>query len=108
MLEEQRQTSEITLRDYVDLLRRRRSIIIQTFVLVVTVGLIVTFMTKPLFRTQTRILVEGKSYYVSQFSPNDPMSNLFTADAGHEAETQLGILQGDQVLYETYTASGVA
>src|SRR5215467_12473680 len=107
MLDEQRQASEITLRDYVDLLRRRLSIIIQTFVLVVTVGVIVTFMTKPLFRTGTRILVEGKSYYVSQFSPNDPMSNLFTADVGHEVETQLGIIQGDKVLTETFAAAGV-
>ena len=47
MLDEQnRPASEITLRDYVDLLRRRRAIIIQTFVLVVTVGVIVTFMTE--------------------------------------------------------------
>src|SRR5258708_21623896 len=107
MDEQNRPATEITLRDYVDLLRRRRAIIIQTFVLVVTVGLIVTFMTKPLFRTQTRILVEGKSYYVSQFSPNDPMSNLFRADVGHEVETQLGILQGEKVLAETFAAAGI-
>src|SRR5258708_31571739 len=64
-------------------------------------------MTNPVFGTQTGILVEGNSYYVSQFSPNDPMSNLFTADVGHEVETQLGILQGEKVLSETFTAAGV-
>ena len=53
--------SEISLRDYIDLLRRRKAIVIQTFVVVFVVGAIVTFLSKPVYHTGTRILVEGKS-----------------------------------------------
>jgi succinoglycan biosynthesis transport protein ExoP len=100
--------NEISVRDYADMFRRRRAIIIQTFVVVFVVGLVVTFMTKPLYRTGSRILVEGKSVYVTQFDPGNPLGNLFTADAGHEVETQLEVLQGDKVLADAYRVADVA
>jgi capsular exopolysaccharide synthesis family protein len=87
--------------------RRRRAIIIQTFVVVFVVGVVVTFMTKPLYRTVARILVEGKSLYVTQFDPSNPLGNLFTADAGHEVDTQLEVLQGDKVVGDAYKSAGV-
>src|SRR5579862_4335522 len=98
---------DMSLRDYVDVFRRRRAIIIQTFVVVAVVGLLVTFLTKPLYRTGSRILVEGKSYYVTQFDPTNPLGNLFTADSGHEVDTQIEVLQGEKVIADAYQASGV-
>ncbi len=106
-MQEETKPSEISMREYMDLLRRRKGILIQTFVVVFVVGVIVTFMTKPLYRTQARVLVEGKSYYVTQFDPGNPMGNLFSADAGHEVDTQLEVIQGEKVVAETYKMAGV-
>ncbi len=107
MQEESSKTSDISLREYLDLLQRRKGILIQTFVSVFVVGVVITFMTKPLYRTNARVLVEGKSYYVQQFDPSNPMGNLFSADAGHEVDTQLEVIQGEKVVADTYKAAGV-
>ena len=99
--------TETSLRDYVDLLRRRKYIVLQTFVLVLMVGTIVTFLTKPVYRTGARILVEGKEFTVAQYNTSDPLSNLFMPDVGHDIATQIEVLQSDKVMSEAFQAAGV-
>jgi succinoglycan biosynthesis transport protein ExoP len=96
------QTSELSLRDYMDLLRRRKAIVIQTFMVVFVLGVAVTFMAKPVYRTSARILVEGRSYQLASISADNPLSGLFGADSGHDILTQLEVLQGDRVLADAY------
>ena len=96
------QTSELSLRDYMDLLRRRKAIVIQTFMVVFVLGVAVTFMAKPVYRTSARILVEGRTYNVAQYSSDNPLVGLFTPDSGHDILTQLEVLQGDRVLADAY------
>lgn len=96
------QTSELSLRDYMDLLRRRKAIVIQTFMVVFVLGVAVTFMAKPVYRTSARILVEGRTYSVAQYSSENPLVGLFTPDSGHDILTQLEVLQGDRVLADAY------
>src|SRR5579871_1561312 len=100
-------SSELSLRDYMDLLRRRRAIVIQTFIVVFVLGLAITFMAKPVYRTSARILVEGKSYAVNTVDANNPLNNLFMADTGHDIATQIEVLQGDKVLSDAYKDSDV-
>ncbi len=95
-------TSELSLRDYMDLLRRRKAIVIQTFMVVFVLGVAVTFMAKPVYRTSARILVEGRSYNVASYSSDNPLVGLFTPDSGHDILTQLEVLQGDRVLADAY------
>jgi capsular exopolysaccharide synthesis family protein len=101
------QQSEISLRDYVDLLRRRKYIVIQTFVVVIMVGLVVTFMTKPTYRTATRILVEGREATIAQYNGADPLANLFMPDVGHDVATQIEVLQGERVLQDAFERASV-
>lgn len=96
------QTSELSLRDYMDLLRRRKAIVIQTFMVVFVLGVAVTFMAKPVYRTSARILVEGRNYQVASYSTDNPLVGLFTPDSGHDILTQLEVLQGDRVLADAY------
>ncbi len=96
------QTSELSLRDYMDLLRRRKAIVIQTFMVVFVLGVTVSFMAKPVYRTSARILVEGHSYNLASFSADNPLAGLFTSDSGHDILTQLEVLQGDRVLADAY------
>ncbi|MCC6730890.1 MAG: polysaccharide biosynthesis tyrosine autokinase [Chthonomonadales bacterium] len=96
------QAQDVTLRDYLDLLRRRKAIIVQTFVVVFVVGAVVTFLTKPIYRSTTRILVEGKSLKLAQYNANDPLSGLFTDNAGHDVATQLEVIQSDAVMKNAF------
>jgi len=102
MEEKNTQQTEISLRDYIDLIRRRKTIVIQTFIVVFIIGAIVTYIAKPVYRTSARILVEGKPLMVTQYNAGDPMSDLFTPDAGHDVTTQLEILQGAEVMQKAY------
>ena len=99
--------AEISLRDYIDLLRRRKAIVIQTFVVVFVIGAIVTFMPKPQYRTSARILVEGKSNTVAAYGPGDPLSGFSVQDAGHDITTQIEILQGSELMQKAYEEAGV-
>ncbi len=101
------QASEISLRDYADLLRRRKYIVLQTFVLVLMVGTIVTFLTKPTYRAGARILVEGREFTVAQYNTSDPLSSLFMPDAGHDIATQIEVLQSARVMNDAYKEAGI-
>ena len=107
MQQETLTSSEVSVREYIDVFRRRKSILLQTFVLVFVVGLLVTFMTKPLYRTTARILVEGKSNAVTQLDSSNPLGNLFSADTGHDVDTQLEVIQGDAVIRDIYENTGL-
>ena len=99
--------SEVSISEYLDVLRRRKAILIQTFVIVFVLGAIVTFLAKPVYRANARILVEGKSLTVAQYNGADPLSNLFLPDTGHDVTTQIEVLQGQKVVGEAYKAAGV-
>ena len=103
----QAQASEMSLRDYIDLLRRRKAIILQTFMVVFVLGIAITFMAKPVYRTSARILVEGKSFNINSLDSTNPLSALFGADTGHDINTQLEILMGDHVLADAYKDADV-
>ncbi len=92
----------MSLRDYLDVFRRRKVTIIQTFVVVMVVGLVITLLTKPLYRSTTRILVEGKALTLAQYNASDPLSSLFFQPAGHDVDTQIEVLQGDNLLELAY------
>ena len=99
--------NEVSISEYLDVLRRRKGILIQTFVIVFVLGAIVTFLSKPVYRANARILVEGKSLTVAQYNGADPLSNLFLPDTGHDVTTQIEVLQGQKVVGEAYKAAGV-
>jgi capsular exopolysaccharide synthesis family protein len=98
---------DISLRDYVDLVRRRRAVIIQAFIAVVAGGFAITLTEKPTYRSTTRILVEGKSFSVAQYDANNPLSGLFLQDNGHEIATQIEVIQGEQVLMDAFDDAGI-
>ena len=101
------QASEMTVRDYVDLLRRRKAIIIQSFVVVVAVGLVITMMAKPVYQTSTSILVEGKRWNVAPTEMAGPFASVFTPDMGHGVETQIAVITGRKVVAAALKKAGV-
>jgi len=99
--------ADVTLGDYLDMLRRRKGIIIQTFLLVLMIGTVVTLLSKPVFRASARILVEGKNFVVTTNDPKDPISTILTPDQSRDVATQIEIMQGYAVLKQVYEAAHV-
>src|SRR5690606_26873029 len=87
------------------ILRRRKAIFLQTFLLVVAVGTVVTMATKPLYRSTARILVEGKSTALALSNTSDPLSQVFLPPAGHNVETQVEVLRSQTFLGKVYKAT---
>src|SRR5437762_645649 len=100
-------SNEITIRDYIDLLRRRKAIIIQTFVVVLIVGVVMALMAKPVFRSNSRILLEVRGLSLTQINSADPLSGLFAPDQGHDIATQVEVLQGDAVVNRAFELARV-
>jgi capsular exopolysaccharide synthesis family protein len=107
MLPAQAQSGEISLHDLIEILRRRKMVILQVVLVVVTVGALLTFLTKPTYRAMTRLLVEGKALAITQIDGKDPLSALFTAPAGYDVATQMEVLLSEKVVDEAYKRAGV-
>ena len=86
-----------SLRDFLAILKRRKMIAIQAFIVVVALGVVLTFMAKPIYRSAARVLVEGKSQVMSINNTSNPLSNLFLPSAGFETQTQVEILRSSDV-----------
>ena len=99
--------ADVTLGDYIDMLRRRKGIIIQTFLLVLMIGTVVTLLSKPVFRSTARILVEGKSLTLTTHTGDNPLDDIMQPDTQHDVGTQIEILQGQNVLAKAYEAAHV-
>lgn len=89
---------EVSLRDFFSILRRRKVIVLQTLVVVLAMGCVITFMTRPKYSSSTRILVEGKSSTVAVNDTTDPLGGIFLPQAGHEVNTQVEVLRSPILL----------
>lgn len=95
------------LRDFLVILKRRRAIAIQAFVAIVALGLVVTLMTKPVYRSSSRVLVEGKSAVMTINNATNPLNNLFLPSSGHETETQVEILRSTNIAMKAFKEAAV-
>jgi capsular exopolysaccharide synthesis family protein len=94
--------AEFSIRDFLKVLRRRKAIVIQTFFVVVAVGIAVTLATKPLYRSTSQILVEGKSTTLAVSDTSNPLNSLFLPSSGHEVATQVQILGSPALLGQVF------
>jgi capsular exopolysaccharide synthesis family protein len=88
----QEPSSTISLREYGDVLRRRRAIILQTFVIVLVAGVLVTLFTPPTYQAKARLLIEAPSYIINQ-ATTDPLADLFRINQQYSLMTQVEMLQ---------------
>jgi capsular exopolysaccharide synthesis family protein len=99
--------SDISLQEFMDVLRRRKVVILQTFIVIVVVGVLIGVLTKPVYRATTDILVEGKSLAISSYNTDDPVSDVFMPNTGYDVPTQIEVLQSDQVLEDAHKVAGI-
>ncbi len=90
-------TSSISLREYGDVLRRRRAIILQTFVIFLVAGVLWTLFTPPTYRAVARLLLEPVSFQINQVNGSDPLADLFRINTAYSISTQVEQLQTDEI-----------
>src|ERR1051326_2575234 len=102
------QGTEISIRDYLDLLRRRKTIIIQTFVVILVVGIVLTLLSKPVYRSGGTLLVETRNANsITQVDPSNPIIGLLLPEMTHDISTQIEVLRSSKLLMDAFTKSGV-
>jgi len=87
--------ADLNLSVYVDVIRRRRTIFIQIFVMVVAIGLVVTGLSKPVYQTYAKVLVPMGGAAVGMFDAKDPISVILAQARPDPIKTQVEILQSE-------------
>ena len=108
MHEETGAQEEVSLRDYLDLLRRRSAIIIQTCIAALVIGIVVAVMQSPVYKSSGRLLVTPPMQAAVMKDASDPLSSIAGQQGMHTIETQLEVLMNGKLLAEAYQAAGVA
>jgi capsular exopolysaccharide synthesis family protein len=108
MHEETMAQGEISLRDYLDLLRRRSSVILQVFAVALGVGIVVALFSRPVYSGGGRLLVTPQNPTFVTTNASDPFSSSFNYSAGHNIETQIQVLMTPELMADAYRASNLA
>lgn len=101
-------TPSMTLRDFFMILRRRRWAAIPALCSVVALGVVFTLLSKPTYRTSTRLLVEGRTNALTLNNSTDPVSSIFQPKAGRDVDTQVEILGSGMILDRVFKQAQVA
>lgn len=86
-------TPAVSLREYLEILRRRRAILLQTFVSVLVIGVAVTLFSPPVYHAAARMLVEAPTAYINSVDTENPLADLMSATQNYRVQTQVELLQ---------------
>jgi len=100
-------SSEISIRDYLNIVRRRKLVIVITALVVFAVGAVVTFRTPPTYRSTTRLLLDTGPPGFAQYMGDPMLSQFFVQSNAADIDTQMEVLQSEGVLSATYREAGV-
>lgn len=85
--------SELNIRDYLDIIQRRRAVFIQVFVLLLAMGIVGAAVSKPVYQTYAKLQVPVGSSSVNIVDSNNPIAAFFLAMQPDSLDTQLQVLQ---------------
>jgi len=97
-----------SLQEYLAILRRRRAVILQAFVLISAVGVVLALLAKPVYQSSAKLLVEGPSYNMNTLDSSNPLSSLFQISQQQTVDTQVEVLQAQPLLDEAAALAGPA
>lgn len=105
---ESESASGVSLQEYLLILRRRHAIILQVFVLILVVGVVMTLMTKPVYQSSARLLVEPPSMNVSTVDASNPLSGILAMTPQQTVATQVEVLQSEPFMQKVMQQAGPA
>ena len=85
--------SSVSFQEYLAILKRRRWLVLQAFVLISIVGVIVTFLTRPVYQASGKLLVDAPSNVMSTVNTDSPLSGLFGIGSQQSPDTVAEVLQ---------------
>jgi succinoglycan biosynthesis transport protein ExoP len=97
-----------SLQEYLAILRRRRPIIIQAFILIAVVGVAQALMARNVYQASAKLLVDGPSYNLNTVDASNPLSSLFEMDDQQTVDTQVVVLQAQPLLDQVAKQAGPA
>jgi succinoglycan biosynthesis transport protein ExoP len=88
-------TQEFSLRDVLDVLRRRKWVVAQAFVFVTVIGVVMAMMSPPVYGASAKMLVDTPDNSIRQYTidPNNPLTPIHDLVVRHTVDTQLAILR---------------
>ncbi len=97
-----------SVQEYLAILRRRRWIILQAFVLIAVIGVAQALMAKNVYQASAKMLVEGPSYNLNTVDSSNPLSSLFQLSQQQTVDTQVEVLQAAPLLDQVEKQVGPA
>ncbi len=97
-----------SLQEYLAILRRRRAIIIQAFILISVLGIAQAMMAKNVYQASAKLLVDGPSYNLNTVDAGNPLSSLFQMNDQQTVDTQVVVLQAQPLLDQVTKQVGPA
>ncbi|MBM3494046.1 MAG: polysaccharide biosynthesis tyrosine autokinase, partial [Armatimonadetes bacterium] len=94
-MEEQTTEQELSLRDYVNVLIRRRASVVITFLAVCALGAGYTYFSRPMYRASFRIVVRNEKS--ARRGIDLPLEELFNINSSRDVQTQMQVLQGSKL-----------
>ncbi len=95
-MEDQSINQEVNLKSYLQVLSRRRWVIITFFVICVTTVTIGTFMMTPVYRAGTKIIIEGENTSI-RTAEDSSMSGTGIEIYENYLETQMSLIKSDSI-----------
>jgi succinoglycan biosynthesis transport protein ExoP len=103
----QLQAADVNLHDYLDIIRRRKWIIIQTFAVVAAIGLITTMMTTPIYRATAKLKVEAAPLTITTQNSENPLASILSQSQPDSVETQIQMLQTEPFVQKVLDGAAV-
>ena len=97
-----------SLQDYLAILRRRRAIIIQAFILITVIGVAQALIAKNVYQASAKLLVEGSAFNLNTVDSANPLSSLFQISQQQSVDTQVEVLQSQPLLDQVIKQVGPA
>jgi capsular exopolysaccharide synthesis family protein len=98
---------EPSLKEYLQILQRRKSIFLQVFVAVLILGVVATALARPVYQTHAKVLVPASSRSLNLVDSNNPIASMLAASQPDSLETQLQVLQSGPFQAEAQHLAGV-
>ncbi len=83
----------ITFGEFLQILRRRRAVVVQAFVLISVVAIVLTLMTRPVYRASARLLIENPTASYNAIDTSNPLSGILALSQPQSIKTQVEVLQ---------------
>jgi polysaccharide biosynthesis transport protein len=97
---------EVSLQQYLDVIRRRRWTLLYTAVAVLVVGCVATALMTPIYQAEAQLLVLATAPQVSAVNTENPLIDLIAMAQPESVDTQIQVLQSRPFLDEVLAASG--